>query len=135
MHLLILHQAWLFGGAERTTANLLRHLDRGVIRRITLAAPAALRDLLPRDYDSYINTGTLMPHGWFVSRETLAADVDKTAGVLSDARPDVALGMMHYSGALATFGARRAGLSTKTIASFRGPISEYIRRHERGIGR
>jgi glycosyltransferase involved in cell wall biosynthesis len=135
LRLLILHQAWLFGGAERTTANLLRHLDRTVVQHITLAAPVALRDLLPSDYDAYVNTGPLMPHGWFLSPQAFAEDVVKAAGVLREARPDVVLGMMHYSAALATFGARQAGLPMKTVASFRGPLSEYIRRHERGLRR
>jgi len=30
IHLLILHIAYVFGGAERTTANLLQYLDRRV---------------------------------------------------------------------------------------------------------
>jgi glycosyltransferase involved in cell wall biosynthesis len=132
MHLLILHQAMVFGGAERTTCNLLTMLDRSVVQRITFAAPDALRDLMPVAYDSHVNTADLIRHGWFASPESFDQDVEATAQLLREANADIALGMMHYSAALVVLAATNAGLGTKTIASFRGPLSEHIRRYEYG---
>lgn len=131
MHLLILHQAHVFGGAERTTHNLISNLDRGVVRRLTLAAPAALRDQLPDRYDDYIDTSASIRSGWFNDVDTLQADVAATRDILNQVQPDLALGMMHYSAALVAFAARHSRQRTKSVASFRGPIYEYIWRYER----
>ena len=62
MRLLILHQAWVFGGAERTTHNLISHLDRKVVHHLTLAAPAALRGYMPPLFDEFIDTAPLIRH-------------------------------------------------------------------------
>ena len=135
MRLLILHQAGVFGGAERTTHNLLSHLDRQVVRHLTLAAPDPLRAFMPARFDDFINTVGLIEHGWFPSSTSLRADVRATAAILRQARPDVVLGMMHYSAALVTFAARQLEKPPKIIGSFRGPIYEYIRRYEKGFRR
>ena len=135
MRLLILHQAGVFGGAERTTHNLLTHLDRQVVSHLTLAAPDALRAFMPARFDDFIDTAGLIQHGWFHDIPSLRADVRATEALLRQARPDVVLGMMHYSAALVTFAARRLEKPPKVVGSFRGPIFEYIRRYERGFSR
>ncbi|EXJ17189.1 glycosyltransferase [Imhoffiella purpurea] len=43
--------------------------------------------------------------------------------------------MMHYSAALAVFGARLARLPARTVGSFRGPVFEHMRHYERGLRR
>ena len=130
MKLLILHQAAVFGGAERTTSNLLTHLDRSVVRHITLAAPEALRRLLPANYDAYVDTAELIQNGWFTTPARVDQDIDATVRLLREVQPDIALGMMHYCGCLVALASARAGLATRTIASFRGPLWEHIRRYE-----
>lgn len=135
MRLLILHLATVFGGAERTTSNLLTHLDRDRVRHITLAAPAALRDLLPPGFDAFLDTGPRLPRGWFSSPRDLLADLKTSGRLLREARPDLVLGMMHYPAALAVLGARLARLPVKTVGSFRGPAFEHMRRYEHGLGR
>lgn len=132
MHLLILHLATVFGGAERTTSNLITHLDRGIVRRITLASPAVLRDLLPADYDDFIDTAPHLKRGWFMNTAELHEDARLTADLIARARPDLVLGMMHYPSALAVLGTRLARLPVKTIGSFRGPVYEHMRRYEYG---
>jgi glycosyltransferase involved in cell wall biosynthesis len=132
MRLLILHQAWVFGGAERTTHNLISYLDRKIVRHLTLAAPAALLDHMPPLFDDFIDTGHLIMNGWFVSAEVLRADVESTRDILRQAQPDVVLGMMHYSSALVALAVRGLPVPIKAIGSFRGPIYEYIRRYEKG---
>ncbi|MEA1051514.1 hypothetical protein U5801_17120, partial [Lamprobacter modestohalophilus] len=64
MHLLILHQAWEFGGAERTTANLLTHRDRAKIQRVTLAGPTNVEAMMPAAIDALGALGGGIPHGW-----------------------------------------------------------------------
>lgn len=136
MRVLILHQGYAFGGAERTTSNLLGALDRGVVTHTTLAAPESLRNLLPGvRCDAYVSTTSRIRHGWFISTRRLAQDVRATADILRETEPDVVVGVMHYSAALVTFGARLASSPVRTVASFRGPIYEYIRRYERGLTR
>lgn len=120
----------MFGGAERTTANLLQYLDRRQIRRITLAAPGVLRPLLPPHYDSFYDTSACGLTGGFEDSRKLWADGRRTAMLLREIKPDVALGMMHYPSVLVTLGRRLGGGRLKTVASFRGPFYEYMRHHE-----
>jgi glycosyltransferase involved in cell wall biosynthesis len=135
MHLLILHIAQVFGGAERTTANLLGHLDRSRIRRITLVAPSALRPYLPETYDHFVATDPYPLEGCFTTATTLRRDARVVGELLRELDPDVALGMMHYPSALVVLGARMARVRTRTVASYRGPFYEYMRYYERGFRR
>ena len=125
----------MFGGAERTTANLLQYLDRRKIRRITLVAPAVLRRLLPQQYDDFHDTTDYGIVGSFKDGRQLLADAQRTAMLLQEVKPDVALGMMHYPSALVALGQRLGGNRIKTVASFRGPFYEYMRHQERGFQR
>lgn len=125
----------MFGGAERTTANLLQYLDRRKIRRITLAAPGVLRHLLPQQYDDFRDASAYGLTGGFEDGRKLLADGRRTAVLLREVKPDVALGMMHYPSALVALGRRSGGGRVKIVASFRGPFYEYMRHHERGFQR
>jgi glycosyltransferase involved in cell wall biosynthesis len=125
----------VFGGAERTTANLLHALNRSAIRRITLAAPKTLQLLLPQQYDDFRDTSAYGLSGGFENSHKLLADVQSAARLLRDVQPDLALGMMHYPSALVTLGRRLGGGRIKTVASYRGPFYEYMRRHEQGFRR
>lgn len=120
----------MFGGAERTTANLLQYLDRRLFDRVTLAAPAVLRPLLPPQYDDFQDTSVYGLAGGFEDGRKLLADGRRAAELLRDVRPDLALGMMHYPSALVALGRRLGGGRMKVIASFRGPFFEYMRYHE-----
>ena len=125
----------MFGGAERTTANLLQFLDRRSIDRVTLAAPGVLRPLLPPQYDEFRDTTDYGLRGGFENGRKLLADARRTAALLREFKPDLALGMMHYPSALVTLGRRLSRGRMKTVASFRGPFFEYMRHHERGFRR
>ena len=135
MRLLILHLAVVFGGAERTTSNLLTHLNRDIVRHVTLASPEALRDLLPARIDAFIDTAPHLRHRWFNSPRDLLSDARVCSELLREAKPDIVLGMMHYSAALAVLGTRLARLPIKTVGSYRGPAYEHMRRYEHGIRR
>lgn len=132
---MILHIAYVFGGAEQTTANLLRSLNRQTIRRITLVAPEVLHPLLPQRYDDFRDASDYGLAGGFENSRKLLADVRGAAQLLRDVQPDVALGMMHYPSALVVLGRRLSGSRARTVASYRGPFYEYMRCHERGFRR
>jgi len=135
IHLLILHIAYVFGGAERTTANLLSHLNRQRIQRITLVAPAVLRPHLPDAYDCFVDAAQHQLEGGFTTPGSLYRQARATGRLLRELKPDIALGMMHYSSALLVFGARSARLRLRTVASYRGPFYEYMRYYEHGLRR
>lgn len=132
MRLLILHLATVFGGAERTTSNLIDHLDRDLVRHVTVAAPAALKPLLPFGIDAFVDTSVSIRQGWILSPATLFHDVKAAARIVQAAKPDLVLGMMHYPAALAVLGVRLGRLPVKTIGSYRGPVFEHMRRYEHG---
>jgi len=125
----------VFGGAERTTANLLDHLDRQRITRITLVAPGVLRACLPERYDHFVDAAHHHLEGGFATPRSLYQQARAAGELLRELKPDVALGMMHYSAALLALGARLAKARTWTIASYRGPFYEYMRYYERGFRR
>jgi len=120
------------GGAERTTHNLLEHLDRRKIHHITLAAPESLRQQLPQRYDAFVNTDEHELFGGFNNYHALVASAKKVGHIMRESGADVALGMMHYPAALVTLGTRWAKMRIRTVASFRGPFYEYMRYHEKG---
>lgn len=122
--------ATVFGGAERTTANLLEHLDRNRIHRLTLVAPAMLRPYLPENYDDFVDAGQHGLAGGFATLRILYRDVRAAGSLLCELAPDVTLGMMHYASALVVLGGRLSGARTRTVASYRGPFYEYMRRYE-----
>lgn len=113
----------------------MQHLDRQAIKRITFATPSVLRPLLPQQYDDFRDTEALGLGGGFAGSRRLLADAQRTAKLFQEIQPDVALGMMHYPAALVVLGRRISGTKTKAIASFRGPVFEYMRHHERGLRR
>lgn len=136
MRLLILHQAWEFGGAERTTAALIRGLQPGPDTEIVVAGPTCLPRIIDLGSAQFEDVSMSIPHGWFpASARLVRRDIDRAAQLLDRTRPDVALGMMHYSGALLALAAQRLSRPIPVIAAYRGPISQYIWRHERGFRR
>ena len=127
--------AYGFGGAEQTTANLLGHLNRNRIDKITLVAPAPLRSYLPNTFDAFVDASALGLWGGFTRAQDLYRQARIMGGLLRDEGPDLTLGMMHYSSALVALGALSARVKTRVVASFRGPFFEYMRHHERDIRR
>lgn len=135
IHLLILHMAYGYGGAEQTTANLLRHLNRTRIRRVTLVAPGALRAFLPENYDSFVDASAYGLGGGFENPKELFRQARIMGEVLRELKPHVALGMMHFSSALVVLGSRISRMQTRLVASYRGPFFEHMRHHESGFRR
>lgn len=129
--LLVLHLAGSWGGAERTTANLLERMPRR-FDRVVLAAPAFMAERITSGWDAHADTTELRLAVWFSTPSALFADARRVAAVIDRERPDVVLGMMHYSAAVAALALRLCRHRARLVASFRGPAWEYYRRYERG---
>ncbi len=135
MRLLILHLATVFGGAERTTRNLILHLNRDIVRHVYVAAPAPLRAFLPDTIDAFIDTSSRLRGGWFGSTKELIVDALAAGDLIGEASPDLVLGMMHYPSALAVLGVKLKRLPVRTVGSYRGPVYEHMLRYEQGMRR
>lgn len=135
MHLLILHMAYVFGGAERSTASFLSDLDRTRIKRITLIAPAVLRPFFSKGYEHFIDATAYQLKSGFTNLAALHRDAQTVGELLCELEPDVAFGMMHYASALVAFGARLTGARARTIAAYRSPFYEHILRYEQDLQR
>ena len=127
--------AMALGGAERTTGNLLRYLDRSRISHITLVAPESLHNYFTDGYDRFIDAFRYDLQCGFINSRILRNDCINFARIIRETAPDIVLGIMHYSSALVVLGAHYSRSRVKTVASFRGPFFEYVRRYERGVRR
>jgi len=136
MNLLILHINSSFGGAERTTANLLKHLDRTNIRHITLVSSGSIKRYFPDlSYDRFIDTESYGINGWFGSFRNLIKDARIISEILKQEAPDVILSVMHYPSALLVFSSLLFGVQARKIVTFRGPVYEHMRYYEQGLKR
>jgi|Deesub1362A_J573_1020465.scaffolds.fasta_scaffold00162_50 glycosyltransferase involved in cell wall biosynthesis len=134
MRLLILHINSSFGGAERTTGNLLKYLDREPIEEVVFFASGAIRDYFPvGSYDRFIDTQAYGLSGWFVNLRTLLRDAKAVSGILQREAPDVVLSVMHYPSALLVFSSLFSKARMRKVISFRGPVYEHMRHFEHGI--
>lgn len=134
MHLFFLYVGGNFDDAERSIVNLLSSFDRSQIDRITLIAPMALRACLSQSCDVFMNVDLFRLETEFNDLGSFHRDVQTVSGLLRNLEPDIAFGMMHYSSALVVFGARMAGVQTRTIANYRTPFYEYMRLCEKDHG-
>ena len=134
-HILILHLATVFGGAERTTTLLLSQLSRELFSKVTVVAPEIMRPHFALPQVDFRGVDDAAFNLWYSGPSKLRFDAERFGQLLLDEVPDLVLGMMHYSSSVAVLGARLAGFSGRRLASFRGPAFEHIRRYEHGIGR
>jgi len=134
MRLLILHINSSFGGAERTTGNLLRYLNRRLINEVIFFASGAIKHYFPEDsYNRFIDTQAYSLSGWFVDLKTLLRDARVLAGILKKEAPDTVFSVMHYPSAILVFSSLFYKLKAKKVISFRGPVYEHMRYFEDGV--
>jgi glycosyltransferase involved in cell wall biosynthesis len=135
MRVLILHQAWGYGGAERTTEILASALQ-SAHNEVIVAGPHCLPEFVDLRDVVFLDVTGRIPHGWFPATDSLVRkDIAAASQLLDEVKPDVAIGMMHYSAVVLSLGARQSLLAPPVIAGFRGPISHYIWRYEQGFRR
>lgn len=130
VRVLITHLAYTFGGAERTTLNVLNGLRDGGGFHTTLLAPRSMRHYWSDAVDVYLDADPLGLAGWFESPSRLTRDADELSGAIAANRPTVVVGMMHYLAVVAERAVRRQRLAAKVVGSFRGPVFEHLRAYE-----
>ncbi len=128
--LLVVHLANAFGGAERTTLNILNGLTRQGFARVVVLAPEPMHVYWEPAADEVVDASPLGLAGWFVSPRRLRTDAQTLAQAIAAIRPDVILGMMHYMAVVAERAVRRLGTETRVVGSFRGPVFEHLRAYE-----
>lgn len=126
LRILFLHPTFTFGGAERTTANLLSRLNRDRFK-VTLVAS---REIAPRLYsdvvEKIIYVEDIGMGIWFDGIKSLWKDIRITGRLLSKEKPDIALGMMHYSSVVLALAKKFFMSKSKVISSPRGPSTDYL---------
>ncbi len=128
--LLFLLPTFTFGGAERTSLNLLKGMDKNRFR-IHLATSRNIYQYFERiEIEKFIAIEDLGLDAWFKSLKRFLSDVLKVASLLKTEKPDLAFGMMHYPSSLLVFAKKLYNLKVKIIVSPRGPSTEYLRHFE-----
>ncbi|AHE98537.1 glycosyltransferase [Thioalkalivibrio paradoxus] len=133
--LLVVHLAATFGGAERTTLNVLNGLGRADFTEVVVLAPRGMHAHWSKAADRIIDADPLEMAGWFRSPRRLRHDANRLAVVIRTIGADVVLGMMHYMAAVAEQAVRRHRLPARVIGSFRGPVFEHLRAYEPNLPR
>lgn len=129
-HLLVLHQAYVAGGAELTTKHMLAGIEREQFSRVSLICPQVMTDYWTQGYDQWIDSAPLCLAGWFDTPARLWRDAQALSRVLRGQKPTLAIGMMQYTSAVLALAIRMAGTQTRLLASYRGPAFEHLKHFE-----
>jgi len=127
INLLFLLPSYTFGGAERTSLNLLSELNKDFFK-INLATSGNIHKYFGHlDIESFISIEDIGIDVWVNSYRKFLTDIKKIAKLLREIKPDIAFGMMHYPSALLVFAKKFYGIPVKIIVSPRGPSKEFMR--------
>jgi glycosyltransferase involved in cell wall biosynthesis len=124
--LLFLLPSFTFGGAERTSLNLLRSIDKTRFRISLITSRNIFQRFKNCEIQKLIPLEDLGIDVWFNNLNRFTEDTKKVAALLGKEKPDLAFGMMHYPSSLLVFAKKLNNLKLKVIASPRGPSSEYL---------
>jgi len=119
-----------FGGAERTSLNLLRGMDKDRFRICLVTSKTMSGYFQNIDIEKIIAIENLGLDVWFNSAKRFVHDVRKIAIVLKEEKPDISFGMMHYPSSLLVFAKKFFQVKTNIIVSPRGPSTEYLKHFE-----
>jgi glycosyltransferase involved in cell wall biosynthesis len=130
VNILFLLPTFTFGGAERTSLNLLKGINKSEFRVSLVTSRALFQHFQHIDVEKFIAVEDVGIDVWFSSLRRFMQDIKKTADLLKVENPDLAFGMMHYPSSLLVFAKHFFHTKTKVIASPRGPSTEYLRYFE-----
>lgn len=133
--LLFLFPTFTFGGAERTSLNLLSGIDKTRFRICLVTSENVFQYFRHIDIEKFIPIEALGIDVWFAGLRWFMRDVSKVASLLRTEKPDLAFGMMHYPSSLLVFANKIYNLKLKVIASPRGPSIDYLQFFEQKIFR
>lgn len=128
--LLFLLPSFVFGGAERTSLNLLKGIDKNRFRVSLVTSGTIFQHFQNIDIEKFIALEDVGIDVWFGSVKRFMQDIKRMADLLKAEKPDLAFGMMHYPSSLLVFAKQLFHLKTKVVASPRGPSTEYLRYFE-----
>jgi glycosyltransferase involved in cell wall biosynthesis len=128
--LLFLLPTFVFGGAERTSLNLLTGIDKNKFRISLVTSRTIFQNFQHIDIEKFIAVEDVGIDVWFSNLKRFMQDTKRTADLLKRENPDLAFGMMHYPSSLLVFANHFYSIKTKVIASPRGPSTEYLRYFE-----
>jgi glycosyltransferase involved in cell wall biosynthesis len=131
--LLFLLPTFVFGGAERTSLNLLNGIDKNRFRISLVTSRSIFQYFQHIDIENFIAVEDIGIDVWFGSLKRFMQDIKRTADLLKAENPDLAFGMMHYPSSLLVFAKHFFHVRTKVIASPRGPSTEYLRYFEHNL--
>lgn len=128
--LLFLLPTYTFGGAERTSLNLLNGIDKNRFRICLVTSKNIFQHFRHIDIEKFISIEDLGIDVWFKTVRRFVHDMKKVGSLLKTEKPDLAFGMMHYPSSLLVFAGKLYNLNVKVIVSPRGPSTEYLRHFE-----
>jgi len=129
--LLFLLPTFVFGGAERTSLNLLKGIDKSKFRISLVTSRTIFQHFQHIDIEKFIAVEDVGIDVWFGSLRRFMQDIKRMSDLLKLENPDIAFGMMHYPSSLLVFVKHFFRAKAKVIASPRGPSTEYLRHFEK----
>ena len=133
--LLFLLPTFVFGGAERTSLNLLTGIDKNKFRISLVTSKTIFQHFQHIDIEKFVALEDVGIDVWFKGVRRFMQDIKKVADLLKRENPDLAFGMMHYPSSLLVFAKHFYSIKTAVIASPRGPSTEYLRYFEQKFAR
>ncbi len=124
--ILYLHPTFTFGGAERTSLNLLTGLDKQRFKVTLVTSKEIALRFSGLALEKIIHIEDIGMGIWFRGLKSLWKDVRIVAKVVKEEKPDIVFGMMHYSATALAFAKKFFRLKPKIIASPRGPSTDYL---------
>jgi len=125
--ILYLHPTFTFGGAERTSLNLLTGLNKDRFK-VTLVTSREIASYFSGvQLEKVIYVEDIGMGVWFGGLYGLYNDIRIARRLMSEEKPDIAFGMMHYASTILALAKKLFRLKAKIISSPRGPSTHYLR--------
>lgn len=131
VRLLFLLPSYTFGGAERTSLNLLTNINKERFKICLVTSKKLYQYFNHLHLEKFLPVEDLSLDVWFNSLKRFMLDIRTVASLLKTEKPDLAFGMMHYPSALLVFAKKLFNINSKVIVSPRGPSMEYLRYFEK----
>jgi glycosyltransferase involved in cell wall biosynthesis len=128
--LLFLLPSFTFGGAERTSLNLLNGINRDKFKICLITSKNIFAYFEHLNLDEFIPLEDLGISTWFTTFRKFLSDISKVASLMKQKKPELVFGMMHYPSALLVFAKKWYNLPVKVVVSPRGPSTAYLHHFE-----
>jgi glycosyltransferase involved in cell wall biosynthesis len=126
LSILFLHISDVFGGAERTTYNLLKNINTEIFKITLITSVNLSRMFSALPVASIICAEDIGLSTNFSYSSPLSNDVKLLSDVLGVNKYDLAFGMMHNASALLACVKKVYSIKTKIISSPRGPLNIFL---------